>query len=107
MFFKRVNFDYDYVLQRTKENDDYWNFPEKNLYYSVENPNCILPSICGCIFFGLCGVEGIIGIVFVLLIAKLYCDYNNLKLDINPNIVKQRQANKEYWIRKKNASFSI
>lgn len=92
MFFKRLNFDHEYVLQRTKDNDDFWNFPEKNLYYSIDNQKCILPAIFGCGFFGLCGVKGIVGIIFVLIIAKFYCEYNNMKLDINPRIVKDRIA---------------
>lgn len=102
MFFKRINFDHDYVLQRTKDNDGFWNTSEKNLYYSISNQKPIIPVtiIFGCGFFFLCGTEGIVGIIFVLLFVKLYCDYNNLKLDIDPRIVKQRNAYKNLYYNK-------
>lgn len=99
MFFKRLYFDDAYVAQRIKDDDILWKTTEKNLYYSYKNQNCILPTICGCGFFALLE-GGFIGIIFVLLIAKFYCDYNNMTLDINPQIRKSREGYKNLYYNK-------
>lgn len=92
MAFMARNIDYDYVNKRINKNDIWWRSHEKKLYYSYKNENYIIPTILLDIvcFFSGGFVEGTVGIILVTLGALAMCHNNNVALDNNPDILKQR-----------------
>lgn len=97
MAFMTRNIDYDYVNKRINENDGFWKNDEKKLYYSYKNENYIIPTILLDIvcFFSGGFVEGTVGIILVTLGALAMCHNNNVALDNNPDILKQRKLYRE------------
>lgn len=97
MAFMARNIDYDYVNKRINENDGFWKNDEKKLYYSYKNENYIIPTILLDIvcFFSGGFVEGTVGIILVTLGALAMCHNNNVALDNNPDILKQRKLYRE------------
>lgn len=89
------NIDYEYVYKQQAKNDETWQKREKNLYYSVKNKDYIIPSLLGCVFFGILD-GGLAGVILILAFDWWLCDFNNKELDKWKTVLEEREKVREF-----------
>ncbi len=87
-----------YIAAMKLENDWYWQEYEKILYYKPEHENIIIPVALACvvIFFGDNPSVSIPMVIVTILIVLFMCHLDNLKLDYDPWVQKERKRSREF-----------
>lgn len=98
----RKNVDWNYVNKMELLNDFHWKNGERKLYFYNTNKELIIPTIIGSfvIFVTNHPFAGIPGVIMLIALVLWACARSNqVNLDKNPEIVKERESYRKFEIK--------